>query len=181
MSSNSALVVKRRARQAFWRGRLVDALPELLIATILLGVGLVWSSAPERSWIPGVVLLCGAFGLSLWGGAVRRMILPALFLGAIPLVCSLGSQSFGHVCTPQGCYSVCVLFCCLGGVVAGVLLARAARFQERPWLSWLVGGSVVVCVGSLGCVCVGASGVVGMSLGVLTSAGILAWPVPRKG
>lgn len=171
--------VRRRARWAFLRGRLGAARLEVALACALIVVAALTARQPRVVLLPAVVLVALTTIFSLGGRAPGRAVLPGLLLGLLPLGCSLGAARLGHVCWDGGCSSLCVPLCAAGGVVSGLLLARAARTTARPFTVWLAGGSVVLATGALGCACVGAGGVWGMLLGFLPSATLLAWPVRR--
>ncbi len=169
--------LKSRARSAFLRGRVRAARAELGLASLLVVAAFGFADEASVVFLPAALLLGLTAALAVYGRVAGRAVLPALLLGVIPLACSLSAQHLGHACTAGGCMSLCVPLCSSGGLVAGLLLGRQSRHSARPLVAWLSGGALVVAAGALGCVCVGAGGVVGMSLGVLSSAGLLAWPV----
>ena len=169
-------VFRRQANFAFLRGRLFAARLELAVASGLILMTWALARDPRLVLVPALLLLGFTVTLSFFGRAVGRSVLPGLLLGLVPLGCALSAQSIGHVCFAGACSSICVPLCSAGGVLAGVLLARAARAMPSPLSVWLSGGSIILCAGAMGCVCVGAGGLVGMGLGFLASAGVLAWP-----
>lgn len=168
--------LRRRAYWAFLRGRIASGWLELLLALAIVGgAGLVVQDAGPVL-VPAFVLLALTCALTLCGARWTRGVLPGLLLGVVPLGCSLSAARLGHVCWNGGCASLCVPLCAAGGVVAGLLLARAARSTRHPLALWLAGGSIVLATGSLGCACVGVGGLGGMLAGFLPSAALLALP-----
>jgi hypothetical protein len=168
--------LRRRAQWALLRGRVRASALELFVVLGLIGVALFLAKDRADVVLPAALLLGVALLLSLAGPRSSRLVLPALLVSIVPLACSLGAQHVGHVCMDGGCHSLCVPLCSAGGLLAGVLNGRMARAAARPGLAWLGGGVLVVSAGAMGCVCVGAGGVVGMTLGVLAGAGFLLWP-----
>lgn len=168
--------VRRRALWAFLRGRLLAARIELFIAVGLALGATALSPEPHRVLPPALLLIALIAVWSISGRAVARSMLPGLLLGLLPLGCSLFAGRFGHVCHAGGCSSLCVPLCTAGGALSGLLLARAARKTGEPLVLWTAGGAVVLAAGAMGCMCVGAAGLVGMVLGFLPSAALLALP-----
>lgn len=171
---NTAL--RRQARRAYWLGRLREARVEL-------GVALLWAvtaalAAQDASMVlyPAIWLLLLTSLFMMYGRGVGRSVLPGLLLGFVPLSCALLAQHWGHLCIDGGCTSLCVPICTGGGIVAGLVLARAARSTSSPLVVWMSAGALVLSAGALGCACVGAGGVTGMTLGFLASGGFLMWP-----
>lgn len=175
MNSDS---LRKRAQRGYALGRIKASWFEVLAASVIVVITLFLSSMHGTVLLPGFALIFLTAVFSYYGREPGRFVLPALILGLIPLTCALASQFVGHVCVAGGCTSLCVPLCTAGGLVSGVLLARSARASRSPGLVWLSGGALVLCAGAMGCVCVGASGVVGMSLGLLSTSAILALGKP---
>jgi hypothetical protein len=170
-------------QSAFSRGRRRDAGGAALAAALVVGLGVVasrsvWDSAPYALIVVLEVLLFVALG-----GVGGRRALSAVLLGTVPLSTALLSTLVGHACTPSGCVSLCAPFCAAGGIAAGGLLSRMCWKSPRPLLSWLVGATLIVSTGAIGCACVGAAGIAGMCAGVGLSS--LLWAarvvLPRRG
>ena len=91
--------------------------------------------------------------------------------GVVPLALALTARRIGHVCTPEGCLSLCVPMCAVGGLIAGLVLSAAARRSPIPGLT-LAGGAIIsLAVGTMGCSCVGLGGISGLTLGLAISIG----------
>jgi hypothetical protein len=168
--------LRRRAYWAFLRSRVSAGWLELLLALAIVGAAALVVREPGPVLAPALVLVALTFAWTLGGTTWARGVLPGLLLGVVPLGCSLSAARLGHVCWNGGCASLCVPLCAAGGVVAGLLLARAARATRHPLGLWLAGGSIVLATGSLGCACVGLGGLGGMLAGFLPSAALLALP-----
>ncbi|MBK7859742.1 MAG: hypothetical protein IPJ65_14200 [Archangiaceae bacterium] len=162
-------VLFETAAAAYERGRarwaLLSALP---LAVIPLG-----SYAVGHRLAPSVGLGLALLGLGaalLWRGkGLGRGLAVGVKAGLVPLVLAHGANLYGHLCTANGCTSLCVPACLLGGAVAGFIIAvSAARAAER----WHVSGSAAVTasvIGAFGCSCVGAGGIAGLVLGIAAS------------
>lgn len=162
---NDALL-RQRARRAFMRGRLREALAGAGLAALLVVVALLLAEAPSRAALLGLPLLLASAGFAYSGREAAKALWPALLLGTLPLGCALTAPHLGHVCTGSGCVSLCLPLCTAGGLAAGLLLSRFALAQPRPWRVWALGAVVTVGAGALGCACAGLPSVVGMALGV---------------
>lgn len=152
---------------AFTRGRRHEAVQVTALAALCLSLGVVLTGDTARS-LPlagGATLL--AFLLVRFSALPARRALAFVFLGLVPMFAALLSQSIGHACTPAGCVSLCAPFCATGGGIAGALLSRVAAASRRPVRAWLSGVLVVGVTGSVGCACVGASGIIGLLGGLL--------------
>lgn len=168
-----ALAMARYERSRFATAT-IAALPSLMLPLVAfviggrllpsIGLGLaVWALVTGLAWRG-----------ETWGASVST----GLKGGAIPLGLALLAQRIGHVCTPQGCTSLCVPMCVAGGVFAGFLIAAAAKRSRSPAITIGAGAVLSTLVGALGCSCVGAGGMVGMTLG-LTAGTFGAWVVRR--
>jgi hypothetical protein len=163
-------VVFELAQKRYERKRLLLSLSfGLAIACIPIG-SLVLGGIRMSSIILSLLLVGGA-STGVWLGGLRaRAAVSGLKAGLIPLGLSHLANLTGHVCIPgRGCASLCIPACTLGGVLAGLLLERVARQTARPWLVRLVGGSLALSTGALGCSCVGYGGILGLILGVAFS------------
>jgi hypothetical protein len=160
-------LLRQRAHRAFVRGRLREALLMMLVAgLVVLGASLLVTQVTQTVGL-GALLLVVIGVFSFRGGEAGNVIMPALILGLMPLSCSLAARHFGHLCTGSACVSLCIPICTAGGLAAGAVLVRFAREHARPARTWWFGAIIVAVAGSLGCACVGLSGVSGMVLGLL--------------
>lgn len=173
---DSRLLARAMARyeRSRFTSATIAALPSLLLPLVAFVVGgrlLPSIGLGLAVWALVVVL---AWRGEAWGASVST----GLKGGAIPLALALLAQRIGHVCTPQGCTSLCVPMCAAGGILAGFVITAAARRSPSPAITIGSGAVLSTLVGSLGCSCVGAGGLVGMTLG-LTAGTFGAWVVRR--
>ena len=156
----------RRARWAYEKGRWVRALP-----LGGYGVVLVLCAVALRSNVgPGTLALGALFtallvGYGWWGGVLGRAVVPGVLGGVMPLLVPPLVVASGHACASSGCRAFCLLACVGGGVLAGVLISRAAPEKERARFVLAAGVLATLC-GALTCVLYGASGVIGVGLGL---------------
>lgn len=164
--------LEHAARRAYENGRRVRAaelsLPLLAVGVLAVVTGTKVATAVSVS----LALTTLAFAFLVRGQSLGRAVLPGLLLGLVPFGCAHAAQhvpaSFGHLCTGSQCVSWCIPMCSAGGLIAGALIGRLARRASSPGLFALGAGSLAVLTGSLGCACVGVSGVVGAALGLST-------------
>jgi hypothetical protein len=173
------LALKKRARAAFWQGRLREAQSAMALAALLVAAAVLLSGEPAMSFASGALLLVLTGAFAFLGREAGRAVVPAMVLGALPLSCALLAPHLGHVCTGSGCVSLCAPLCASGGSVSGILLARFARAQPHPARTWLFGGSVALAAGAVGCVCAGLPSLLGMAAG-LTLPSVVAALVPAR-
>lgn len=161
--------VVAKAERAYERARLRRA-AAVALPSALLPAASVWLGTSLASALTLGVALAVALFVMVWRGqGLSFAALTGGKAGLVPLVLAHASKSFGHVCTPTGCTTLCVPACALGGVVAGALVEKWARSSRRPWLTRGAGAAVAVLVGALGCSCVGLGGVVALLVGVAGS------------
>jgi hypothetical protein len=158
----------RRARWAYEKGRLWRALP-------LGGYGVVLvacAAALQTNVGPGTLgvgtlftVLMVAYG---WrGGVLGRAVVPGVLGGVVPLLVPPLVVATGHACA-SGCRAFCLWACVGGGVLAGVLITRAARAvpSDGRGRFVLAAGVLATLCGALTCVLYGASGVIGVGTGL---------------
>ncbi|MCB9506861.1 MAG: hypothetical protein H6698_02215 [Myxococcales bacterium] len=141
-----------------------------LVVPALLVVALV----SPRLWLglTGAGAAAAAAWVALWRGrSAARGVWPGLVAAVAPLLASHVAARIGHICTPDGCTSLCMPMCAGGGLVAGLVLSELTRRDESPVPAFVVGATVAVAIGATGCTCVGLGGVAGVALGM--SAGMV--------
>jgi hypothetical protein len=178
--------LERRARARYeWarsRGAALHAAPVLLIALLAA------SGAYRPLFVLGfgsAAFLLGAF-MFWYGREAQRALLPGLVAGLVPLVCALGANKIGHLCMGDRCLQVCLAACAVGGLAAGLVVARAARAhavrgaasREAGPMFWAAASTLALLTGLIGCSCVGYSGALGLLLGFASGAGP-AWALRR--
>jgi hypothetical protein len=150
--------LKAAARRAYEYARLGRAVAVsapvavLPLTSFFLGTSGAVAAALGVALVGGVLVLVWRGGGLAFGGAT------GLKAGLLPLALAHAAKSFGHVCTPAGCTTLCVPACAAGGVLAGALVEWWARRSSRPTLTRLVGACVAFLTGALGCSCVGYAG-----------------------
>lgn len=155
----------RRARWAYEKGRLLRALP-----LGGYGVVMVLCAVALRTRVgPGTLALGALFTALLvtygwWGGVLGRAVVPGVLGGVAPLLVPPLVVASGHVCA-SGCRAFCLWACVGGGVLAGVLITRAAPAEGRARFVLAAGVLATLC-GALTCVLYGASGVIGVGAGL---------------
>ena len=108
------------------------------------------------------------------GQVYGRALLPGLLAGSVPLVLPLLLRAAGHCCIGGACWSLCMVGCIGGGLLAGIAIGlRAAAEREERATFLLVATLVAGLTGVLGCAMAGASGIAGMVIATAAAP----WPV----
>jgi hypothetical protein len=152
-----------RARHAYERGRVRLALRTLLLTVPMgaLSVGCCQSLVVSVG-LGGLLVVASA--LLVWrGGVGGRAVTSGLLAGVAPVVLPLAMRAG---CSISGVgLRYCLSACALGGVIAGaVIWVAAMREKETRKEFVLVAGTVATVAGALGCVVLGVSGVVAMTV-----------------
>lgn len=166
---------------AYERGRRRWAVLSVLPLTVLPLGSFAVGHRLMPSVVLGVLLIAVAAGLLWRGQAFGRGLSVGLKAGVVPLVLAHAANLYGHVCTADGCTSLCVPACVLGGVLAGFIIAATAMRAPMRWQ--LVGSAAVTAglIGALGCACIGFAGIAGLVLGMTTSLSVgRFWAAPAK-
>ena len=156
-----------QARRAYELGRLRTALRlglfvPLLTALSICGCGSVLGSLVCGGLLAPVVVFFG------WKGqGLGRAVLPGVLAGLAPFTIALGAGLSGHACATGGWCTFFIGACLIGGFVAGLFVASAARGSIRQLLA---GALLAGLTGSLGCLVAGATGVIALSAGLLLGA-----------
>jgi hypothetical protein len=160
-----------RARRSYEAGRLRAAAvwslrvaPFVLLSAVVARGG-VWTV------VAGSVLFVVAVWLRWRGQHHARALVRGLVAGSVPLLVPLLMPGAGHCCVGGACVDVCVAACVGAGVAAGLLVGVWAATMEGPRRAFVVtAAGVTILVGSLGCILMSASGVLGMAAGVVLAS-----------
>jgi hypothetical protein len=164
MASIELHALESRARWAYERARLGRAIVAFVPMLLIVGVA-AWLGKRPVTVINLGLGIYAAGALLLWyGREPAKAVLPGVLAGLVPLCFSLCASHMGHVCTGDHCYALCVPACTAGGLGAGILVARFGLKQARGMWFWLFASGLALVTGSLGCSCVGYSGLIGLNL-----------------
>lgn len=168
--------VERRARRAYELARLrAAALGVVPLALVVAAAALVSHRAGAALSFGAVAVIAGGF--MLWyGRGPQRAVLPGLAAGILPLALAL-CANHAHACGSQACASLCLPACAIGGVIAGLMVARTAARRRAGVAFWASASAVAVAIGAMGCACIGSSGVVGLVVGY--AAGVVPGALRR--
>lgn len=178
MSLDPALA-EARAKSAYESGRRGLA-SYVALPLLALGVlGACMGTRPVYALIVGALIAALAW-VCIWRGRVAgRAVLPGVVAGLVPLTLAYAAQTYGHVCTGNACYSLCLPACTSGGFIAGLVIARLGRNVASPVRFWGLAALLAGLEGSLGCSCVGYGGVMGLAVGLVITL-VPAWIVSRR-
>jgi hypothetical protein len=168
-----------QARRAYASGRRRVAARTLFLSVPMAGVAL----ATCRHLLVGVplaaVLVIASAALAHRGGVAGRAVFPGLLAGLAPMLlpltacvgCSLEGAGIARVCFPA---------CVAGGALGGaVLWAIASRVGEGRRELVLVAGTIASVAGALGCVILGATGVL-VTVAALVVSSAPAMLIPAR-
>jgi hypothetical protein len=174
MATIDANRLERAARRRYELRRLSDALLAA-VPIALIGACAAWFARRPASTVSfAIVTVLAASFLFWWGRAPRRAVLPGVVAGVLPLVLSLTANGMHH-CASGQCSSMCVPACVAGGLLAGFGVSTVGLRRRAGWEFWLAGSALALATGSMGCACIGFSGVVGLAAGYAVGLGPGLW------
>jgi hypothetical protein len=164
MGSIDLTQLERRARRGYELARLRDALLGMAPLSFVVPLAACLShDATSALWFGGATFALG--GVLLWYGRdPQKAVLPGIAAGLLPLLLALCANRM-HYCGPDGCTSLCVPACTLGGGLAGLVVAHVGRKKGAGVWFWLSASTLALLTGAMGCSCIGYSGIVGLGLG----------------
>lgn len=165
MDSTELDKMQRRARLNYEWGRMRRAVLGFAPVLLIVATATVLAKRPTSTMLFGVVMFCVGVALLSYGRDLKRAVLPGVAAGTVPLTFALCANHFGHFCTGDGCRSMCIPACMIGGVIAGFVVAMVGH-REKHGVGYLAAGSTIALLtGAMGCACVGYSGVLGLGVG----------------
>jgi hypothetical protein len=134
MDSIDSVALARLLRRRYEWSRVWRAVLGFAPACLLILVAAYISPRSISVLLFGAVLFGNGVLLLWYGQGLQRAVLPGVVAGLIPLISALCANQFGHVCTGDGCVSLCLPACIFGGVSAGALLGYWARRRSLGFL-----------------------------------------------
>ncbi len=164
MGSTNLAQVQQHARRAYEFGRIRLALLGVAPVVIIVALAASFAHRPVSTLWFGVATITAGATMLWYGRDPQRAVLPGIAAGLVPLVLALCANNM-HICGPDGCSSLCLPACTLGGGVAGLAVASVGKQRRAGLRFWLSASGIALLTGSMGCACIGYSGVVGLSVG----------------
>lgn len=164
MDSTDLAPLKRRVRRAYELARVRAALLGVAPVMVIAIAATCVAHRPSSTLGFGLAaVLVGA--VMLWYGRdAQKAVLPGIAAGLVPLVLAL-CANYVHVCGPDGCSTLCMPACAMGGGVAGLVVATVGNRRKMGLWYWVCASSLALLTGAMGCACMGYSGVMGLALG----------------
>lgn len=156
--------VERRARIHYELARAKRALVGFAPLLVIVAIATVVARHPSATAAFGGAAFVAGATMLWYGRDPKRAVLPGVLAGFVPLVLVL-CTSHMHGCMGDGCMMVCVPACSAGGLVAGLAVASVGNQRNAGSAFWLSASAVALLTGSMGCACVGYSGVAGLAIG----------------
>lgn len=164
MDSTDLARLRRRARWAYEVGRLRRALLGMTPVLAIVVVAACVTHRPVSTLGFGLATLSIGGAMLWYGRDPQKAVLPGIAAGLVPLVLALCANHL-HVCSPEGCSTLCLPACALGGVVAGLAVAGVGNQRRAgPWF-WGSASALSLLTGAMGCACLGYSGLFGLGAG----------------
>ena len=169
MDSTDLVQLERRARVRYEFVRARRALLGIAPVLLIVAVAACLADRPASTlWFGFATFAVGA--VMLWHGKdPQRAVLPGIAAGLVPLALSLCANHI-HDCGTESCASLCLPACTLGGVVAGLTVASVGSQRRAGVWFWLSASGLALLTGSMGCSCVGYSGIIGLGVGYAAGA-----------
>lgn len=164
MDSTELREVERRARVRYEWARAKRALVGFAPLLLVVAVATAVARHPSATAAFGAAAFLAGATMLWYGRDPKRAVLPGVLAGFVPLVLVL-CTSHMHGCMGDSCMMVCVPACSAGGVVAGLAVASVGNQRHAGSVFWLSASALALLTGSMGCACVGYSGVAGLAIG----------------
>ncbi len=164
--------LRDRARRAYEWSRVRHGLPwlvpGLLLAVVATGAGVVLALG-----LGGLLV-----GFSWYGRDLARGNLPGLAVGVIGAGAPILWESWmGACCAGAGCADWCLAICALGGAAGGAVLLQHLRRTGASWTTVAAALTIASLATSVGCLQVGATGLIGVvALWAFTAPVVLVKP-----
>jgi hypothetical protein len=146
------------------------------IAAIVLLAACIADHPPLTITVGAAAAFLGA--VFLWyGRAPQKAVLPGFTAGLVPLFLVVGVNHL-HMCGPDGCTSLCMYACAIGGLAAGLGVSVVSYRRGAGPAFWLSASGIALLTGAIACAGVGYGGVAGLVLGF--GAGALSTVAQRR-
>ncbi len=156
--------LRREARIGYELARLRRALWGSVPVVLIVIVAALLGRHPSSTLAVGLVAAMASVAMLSWGRDPQKAVLPGVAAGLLPLGFALVASRV-HLCGAHGCTSLCVPACAVGGLLAGFVIAIVGHHKRAGVWFWPSASGLALLTGSLGCACVGSSGVVGLGIG----------------
>jgi hypothetical protein len=168
--------LERSVRKTYELGRVRRALLGVAPVVVILAVAMCVAHRPGSTLAFGIATMVIGATMLWYGREPQKAVLPGIAAGLVPLVLALCANNV-HVCGPEGCGTLCIPACAVGGVVAGLAVASVGNQRKAGIWFWLSASSLALLTGAMGCACIGYSGIVGLGVGF--GAGVVPGLVRR--
>jgi hypothetical protein len=164
MDSTELAHVQKRVRWSYELGRLRRALLGVAPVLVIVAVAACVAHRPLSALGFGLATVAVGAAMLWYGRDPQKAVLPGVAAGLVPLALAFCANHM-HSCGADGCNSLCVPACALGGVVAGLAVASVGNQRRAGIWFWLSASSLALLTGAMGCACIGYSGVLGLGIG----------------
>ena len=177
MASTDLPQLLRRARWGYEKTRLREAVLGAMPIAAVVGVAAWIGEHPSLTVTVGAATAIAGAILLWYGRWPQRAVLPGFAAGLVPLVLVLGANHV-HRCGADGCTSLCMYACVIGGLAAGLGVSIVGYRRRAGPAFWLSASGIALLTGAIACAGVGLGGVAGLVLGF--GAGGLSALVQRR-
>jgi hypothetical protein len=145
-------LIASRYERARLKQSLVDALPALLLAAMIVTVQWRLTNQLVAAGLVVAGVACRWIGRRVGAGFG-----PGLLVAWVPLLLPTATEWLVGCDAMGSCTATCSAACAAGGLVAGVWLARLHARLGHHLVAWLVSAAIVGSASVAGCPCVGIS------------------------
>lgn len=122
----------------------------------------------------GVLLLASAVFLRWRNRRGVESVATGLLAGSVPLALGALVARFAPECANAPLLSICTALCAATGIASGVIISVRTTRGHGDLVSVATASCIAMLAASMGCVGLGAAGVLGASMGLLVGASISA-------
>jgi hypothetical protein len=166
--------------RAYELGRLRTASRITLVLVPLAALCLFESRGREACFCLSTVLLGSAIWLRWRNRSGLESVTAGLQAGSIPLLAGVVVDALGVQCGLGGAASLCTGFAALTGGAAGVWIGAREHKWRGQVQGWLIAGAIATLTASLGCLRLGAVGMVSVVTGIAVGTVAMATLARRK-
>jgi hypothetical protein len=172
--------LERRARRvAGWGRARMAARVGVAVAPIAF-LAVMAGGEVEACACLGGLLFAVAGLLRFWGREGVDAVRLGLGMGLVPLFAALALRTCGVDCAPLSRFGQAELLCVLAGVAAGAGVALRASHDHASVRTWALATGVASATAALGCVGLGAGGLLVTLASVAAASLVVAFPLRAR-
>lgn len=173
-------LLERRARRAAGWGRARMAARVGVVVAPIAVLAVLAGGGVEACLCLGGLLFGVAGLLRFWGREGVDAVRLGLTMGLVPLFAALALRTCGVDCAPLTRFGEAELLCVLAGVAAGAGVALRASSEHVSVRAWALATGVASATAALGCVGLGAGGLLVTLASLAAASAVVALPLRAR-